>query len=414
PHLVRNKQLLPSHLRVEFSHPSLGEYLGAEEIALQLEALTQQAQDAYGEISFAINSPLDVAQHLYALLGYGLVSKDIEELVIERLRREQKRNANFFSFPLLFKRLYRFYRAYCRGRWLDEGIAHHAQNELRAIQNPLNALQIDATVGLNIFLLLCTIAREANVPFCPCGNPDVPQEFDADQLLSFIGRTVALSPTAFWQRIRHSLAHINLAQACLNYRMLAEANLEEANLSGAELLGTNLAGANLQKANLTWASLVGANLSQADLSGAYLEGADLSRADLRGANVTSANLTNACLFEAQLDEQNLNFAMRSGAIFSLEEFQAYNQSLVPPTLTDQLEDEAFLLEEESTIFIESAEGEPILPEVQYTHGANDYEGETEQIEDWEQEKPALEGDEEEDAMENEETMMLNDRPGDNF
>src|SRR5207237_698748 len=102
---------------IEFSHPSLGEYLSAEEIATQLTAITRPTQNQYGEITFAIDSLINVAQHLYALLGYGLLSPEIEALVIERLRREEKRNADAFSFAVLFKRLYRFYRSYCQGQW---------------------------------------------------------------------------------------------------------------------------------------------------------------------------------------------------------------------------------------------------------------------------------------------------------
>jgi uncharacterized protein YjbI with pentapeptide repeats len=164
-------------------------------------------------------------------------------------------------------------------------------------------------------LLLCAIAQAAQIPFWPCGNPDNLQEFDADQLLNFINRTATLSPTAFWERARQSLRKIQLADACLNQRMLAEANLGQANLLSAELVGINLAAANLQNANLSWANLAGANLSNSNLIGANLEGADLSGANLKGANLTSANLVSACLFQARLDEQIKNFATRSGAFF---------------------------------------------------------------------------------------------------
>ncbi len=397
---------------IEFSHPSLGEYLAAEEIAIQLTALTQQFQDQYGEVTFVIHDPVNVAQHLYSLLGYGLLSAEIEELVLEHLRREEKRNAEAFSFPVLFKRLYRFYRAYCRGQWLDEGIAHQAHAQLKALHNPLNALQIDATVGLNVFLLLSSGARAAEIPFWPCGNPDIPQEFNTDQLLSFISRTAALSPNAFWQRARQNLGKVQLAQACLNHAMLAEANLWQANLFAAELIGINLAGANLPNANLSWASLVEANLSNANLSGARLEGADLSGANLKGANLTSANLTNACLFQAQLDEQSKNFAIRSKAIFSLEEFQAYNQSLTLTNIIGNVEDDD-VLEEEPTIFIESAEGEPMLPNQRYRDYRNDYDGDTAEIEDFEREKP-VSSNEWHGTSEDEDTMMLYDPTMDNL
>jgi len=194
--------------------------------------------------------------------------------------------------------------------------------------------------------------------------------------------------------------------------MLAEANLWQANLFAAELIGINLAGANLPNANLSWASLVEANLSNANLSGARLEGADLSGANLKGANLTSANLTNACLFQAQLDEQSKNFAIRSKAIFSLEEFQAYNQSLTVTNIISNFEDDD-LLEEEPTIFIESAEGEPMLPDDRYRDYRPNYDGDTAEIEYFEREKPVY-SNEWHGTSEDEDTMMLFDRAMDNF
>ncbi|MEP0803075.1 NACHT domain-containing protein [Funiculus sociatus] len=355
---------------IEFSHPNLGEYLCAEEIALQLQALTDQFQDTYGELNFTIKSSLAVAQHLYQLLGYGLLSVEIEEMVVERLRRQQERKEVHFSLGALFKRLYRFYRAYCRGRWLDEGIAHQVYAQFQALHNPLKVLQIDAAVGVNVFLLLCAIARQSRIPFLPCGDPNQPLDFDPDALLSFIGRTAVLSPTAFWERARHNLLQVQLTAAYLNHAWFADANLQHANLSWADLTGTNLADANLQQANLSWANLAGANLSGANLSGAKLEGADLSGANLLKTNLTQANVSHACLFEALLDDQNHHFARKNGAIFSLEEFQAYRQSLAyfPSMGSNQTK-----METESTAFpIESAEGEPFLP--------NDQESESEEEE----------------------------------
>ena len=391
---------------VEFSHPSLGEHLVAEAIAAQLQGITQQAKDQYGEVSFVIREAVNIAQHLYALLGYGLMSAEIEELVVARLLQEEKRNADDFSFRVLFERLYCFYRAYCRGRWLDEGIAYQAHSQLKELNNPLNVLQVDAAVGLNVFLLLCAIAQAAQISFWPCGDPDNLQEFDADQLLNFINRTAALSPTTFWERARQSLRKVQLTYACLNQTMLAEANLWQANLSAAELVGINLAAANLQNANLSWANLAGANLSNSNLIGANLEGADLSGANLKGANLTSANLVSACLFQAQLDELTKNFATRSGAFFTLEDFQAYNQSLAPTRIIGNL-DEDDLLAEEPTIFIESAEGEPILPDVGYEYNPDDYDGDTAQIENLDQENPAF-SEYNYGAIEQDETMRLYD------
>jgi hypothetical protein len=360
--------------------------LGAQEIATQLIALTQQVQNQYGGITFVIHDAVNVAQHLYTLLGYGLLSREIEELVVERLRREEKRNPHKFSFFVLLERLYPFYLDYCRSQGLDAGIAHQAHAQFNVLHTPLTVLQIDAAVGLNVFLLLCSGAREAQIPFWPCGNPNRPQEFDPDRLLSFIARTATLCPTAFWQRARQSLANLQLAQACLHHVMLAEANLSQVNLSGANLIGVNLTAANLQNANLSLANLGSANLANANLSGANLEGTDLSGANLVGANLKSAHLSHACLFQTLLDEPTKSFALKSGAIFSLEEFWLYKQTLTPKvTLRNLGEDE--LLDEESTIFIESAEGEPLWAERSDSNEQeNDgYEGDTVWIDDSERE-----------------------------
>ncbi|HEY9707992.1 MAG TPA: pentapeptide repeat-containing protein, partial [Oculatellaceae cyanobacterium] len=175
-----------------------------------------------------------------------------------------------------------------------------------------------------------------------------------------------------------------------------------------ELIGINLAAANLQNTNLSWANLIGANLSNANLKGANLEGADLSGANLKGANLKSANLTKACLFQAQLDEQNKNFAIKTGAIFSLEEFQAYNQSLAPTKILGNFEDDS-LLDEEPTIFIESAEGEPMLPDVRYRGDRDDdyYDGDTAQIEDPEQQKLFFSDNEDDFSEEDKDTVLVN-------
>jgi hypothetical protein len=314
-------------ISVEFSHTKLGDYLSAEAIAQQLKLITQKVTDAYGEAIFKLNSPVSLAQHLYNLLGFGILSPEIEELIGERLRREEARNPQNFSFQVLTQRLSSFYRSYSRGRWLDEGIAHNARSHFQSLNNSLNVLQIDASVGLNVFLLLCTCQREGQIPFWPCGDPAIPEEFDPDQLLTLIGRTAVLSPTAFWERARHSLMSLNLADSSLQNAMFSEANFWKTNFFGAELVGADLSKANFQEANLSWANLSGANLSRANLSAAKLDGANLTGANLLGANLDLASLTNACLFEAKMDQETQDLAEKSGALFSLKQYRACQQAL---------------------------------------------------------------------------------------
>ncbi|HEY9805214.1 MAG TPA: pentapeptide repeat-containing protein, partial [Candidatus Obscuribacterales bacterium] len=287
-----------TELQIEFSHPFLGAHLGAQAIAAQLRVVTQQVRDPYGTVEFKLRSPADVAQHLYSLLGYGLFSVEIETYIIEQLRRNQQQQTDGFSFRRLFERLYHFYQAYCRGQWLDAGIAHQARTHLQTLHNPLTILQIEAAVGLNVFLLLCACHQEAQIPFWPCGDPQAPN-FYPDQLLKLSGRVASLGPTVFWQRIRDRLSGLQLAGANLSQIHLAQADLSVTNLSAANLSDAHLIGANLSAADLTEANLAGADLSNADLTGAQLTGANLQQTNLREATLFGADLTEAQLSQAR-------------------------------------------------------------------------------------------------------------------
>lgn len=352
----------PPPICIEFSHPNLGEYLGAEAIAQRLKAFTQRVQDPYGEVAFTIGSPAEVAQQLYHLLSFGILSVEMEELVVERLRREEMRDRASFSFEVLFERLYRFYRSYCRGRWMDEGMAHNARSHLQTLHNSLNAVQVDAVVGLNVFLLLCACQREAQTAFSPCGDPAVPEEFNPDRLLTLIGKTSVLSPIAFWERARNSLSQLDLSRACLHHVLLVTANFWKTNLFAAELVGANLANANLQEANLSWANLTGANLSGVNLSAAKLEGANLTGANLLGANLQLANLTNACLFDAQLDEGIKHFAEKNGALFSLKQYQAFQKAIASMEIMRTHRIDEPQASDDTILLLERAEGSTIAPD----------------------------------------------------
>jgi len=302
---------------IEFSHIKLGEFLCAEAVTAELKLLTQCDNRTCGTLTFVLDSPSSVAQHIYNLLGYGILSQEIEELAIAILRREQKHK---FSFEVLLQRLLSFWRAYCQGCWLDEGIAHKALTHFHALQNPVNVEQVNAAVGLNVFLLLCVCYRETKIPFWPCGNPLNLTEFNPEALSALIAKTTVLHKSAFANRIK-SLAGLNLSGASLLQVMLTGVNLEQTNLSNAELIGANLAGVNLQQANLTGANLQQANLTGASLQQVNLTGANLQQANLMGTSLNSANLTNACLFDAILSETNKKLADDNGALFSKESFQ---------------------------------------------------------------------------------------------
>ncbi|MBH8552524.1 pentapeptide repeat-containing protein [Nostocaceae cyanobacterium CENA357] len=352
---------VPQIITTEFSHPKLGEYLCAEAMAAQLQILTQCQKDTYGTFRFILDSASSVAQHLYQLLGYGILTPKIAELVIKSLQRQQKSN---FSWEVLLPRLESFWRAYCQGRWLDEGIAHQVLTYFHTLQNPVNVEQINANVGLNVFLLLNAGYQEIKISFCPCGNPANMTEFYPEALLVLIGRAAILSNSTFTKRI-HSLARLNPSGAYLLQVMLVGINLEHTNLSDAVLIGANLADANLTGADFTGADLTGANLAGANLTHVNLTGANLTGANLTHINLTGANLTNACLFQTILSDADKETATLNGALFSLEKFQTLKsllseQSLLnfsnTPTNTD-----VWFQKTANMRLIESLDGEPISP-----------------------------------------------------
>ncbi|HLO88609.1 MAG TPA: pentapeptide repeat-containing protein, partial [Nostocaceae cyanobacterium] len=321
--------------------------------------------------SFTLDHPHAVAQQVYNLLGYGILNPEIEKLVIEGLRRTKKHE---FSLTDLFQRLESFWRDYCQGRWLDEGIAHQAVAYFQTLQNPINVERVNAAVGLNVFLLLCAIAPIAEVTFWPCGHPLNLAEFHPTALVELNNRTAILHKHAFINCTRHkSLVGLNLSGVSLLQMMLVEANLAGSNLLEAELIGANLTGANLQRANLTSANLTGANLTganlqRANLTGANLTGANLTGADLTGANLNSVNLTKACLFDAILDTADKELAAVHGALFLKDEFPTITTVLSHEATVNHVENAPYEAETQiwisntsDTLQIETAEGIPTLP-----------------------------------------------------
>ncbi|WP_017652678.1 pentapeptide repeat-containing protein [Fortiea contorta] len=366
----QQKQLTTT--KIEFTHPQLGEYLCATAIVTQLKTLTQRQPAADGTETFILDSPSSVAQYLYNLLGYGILSPRITEIAIAGLQRLEKWE---FSFAILSQRLESFWQAYCHGRWLDEGIAHRALTHFHTLQNPINTEQVNAAVGLNVFLLLCACYHQEKSCFYPGGNPTNTAEFNPYALHLLIAKTAVLSENAFLNRIKsQSLAGINLSKAYLSQVMLAEADLSHTNLADAVFTGANLAGANLTGANLAGANLTGANLTGANLTDTNLTVANLADANLSNTNLTNTNLTHTCLFSTILSETHKETATLNGAIFSLEQFHNLKQLLSQHSLQNitnaSVNTDAWAKNLPDIVLIESLEGELILP-VDLSHDVTD-------------------------------------------
>ncbi|MBD2494430.1 pentapeptide repeat-containing protein [Nostoc sp. FACHB-280] len=364
-------------LVTEFSHPKLGEYLCAEAIAHQLKILTQQQKDDYGTLVFTLDSLQSVAQNLYKTLGYGVLTTEIKQLVIETLLHQPQSD---FSLDLLLQRLELFWRGYCQGRWLNEGIAHQAWNYFHTIGNPINVEQINASVGINVFLLLSAGYRVTKVAFSPCGNPQNVAEFYPEVLTMLMGKAAILSNSVWLRRILpQSLTKLNLSSASLLQVMLVKANLEQTNLTNANLSYANLTNANLSYANLTNANLSYANLTNANLTNANLTGANLTGANLSSINLENVNLTNACLFDAILTDADREIATMNGAVFSLEQFYTLKKLLSQTSVanvTDSDDQTAAWLSNTNIGTIDDSQGESIASVDLYDDDDDDVEDET--------------------------------------
>ncbi|MDY6902867.1 MAG: pentapeptide repeat-containing protein, partial [Cyanobacteriota bacterium] len=353
--------------KTKFSHAKFGEYLCAASIVDKLIVLTKCSRNSYGEMIFAIDSPCSVAEHIYHLLGYGILTREIEELVIEGLRQEQKHQQKYkFSFELLCNRLLPFWYSYCGGRWLDEGIAHKAWSYFRKLDNPINVEQVNAAVGINIFLLLSACYRETKLTFSPCGNPSSLIESHPQALTKLIAKTAVFHPDITRQRINEkSLTFLNLVKADLTQAMLSGVNFANTNLANVELKDACLAGANLADVDLTGADLTGTNLVNANLTNAKLTGANLTGANLLGVNLDLVNLSNACLFQAIVSESQKETAVANGAVFSLDKFEQLKRLLSYQSQADDMgtgeKTEIVFNDYPSIGQIESAEGEPSMP-----------------------------------------------------
>lgn len=348
---------------VEFSHSKLGEYLCAASIVTQLKALTTRNRNTYGEIIFTIDSGNKVAEHLYYLLGYGILTQEIEELVIEGLKQEKKHK---FSFELLCSRLQPFWYSYCSGRWLDEGIAHKAWSYFKELENPINVEQVNAAVGINVFLLLSACYRETKETFYPCGEPSSLTEFHPQAIIRLIAKTAVFQRDTTIRRIgEKSLTFLNLSKADLTQAMLDGVNFANTDLSHVQLKDACLVGANLADANLTDADLTGANLTNANLTNAKLTCANLTGANMQGVNLDLVNLSNACLFQAIISEPHKETAIANGAVFSLDKFEELKRllSYKSQTYDNNTGDKTEIAFKETPSIgrIESAEGEPIFP-----------------------------------------------------
>lgn len=292
---------------VEFNHKSFGEFLGADKLKEHLEDWTQPGNRGR---EFNLETK-QMDEQIYDLLGYGGLTPEIVEYLLELLKQSPE-----FRPVQLFQRLQYFYIRWCNGEFIDAVTITLPLIKAQQLQNHgirLTQRQVDIFAGLNVMILLLELHRysqeknnfQPQIIFYPSPS--------SDQLLRIINYSDSMQRGNFNSVVGQFLTNVNLSGADLSVAYLTGANLSNANLSDADLSGANLSRANLNRANLSVANLNRADLSGADLTGANLSGANLSGADLNGVYLTRASLSGAYLSRANLSRANLSTANFSGA-----------------------------------------------------------------------------------------------------
>ncbi|WDD35431.1 pentapeptide repeat-containing protein [Nostoc sp. UHCC 0926] len=299
---------------VEFFHKSFGEFLFAERLKARLKAWTQYYEAEDGRQLVIPEAQMN--WQIYDLLGFGELTPEIVEYLMGLLTENQD-----FPWEQLFKRLEKFYRNWCKGKFIDSAEETLPQKKLRQLQKygiqGLGQRQVDIYAGLNVMILLLELHRYAQerddlkqeIVFYPSGKPEGTSK--TTQLLRIINYSDCIQLGSF-----NSVVGQFLRGADLRGADLSGADLSRAYLRGAYFSGANLSRAYLSRAYLSGADLSGADLSGADLSRAYLSGADLSGADLSGADLSRADLSGADLSRADLSRADLSRADLRGADLS--------------------------------------------------------------------------------------------------
>ena len=326
--------IAPGEETVEFAHESFGEFLCAERLATAMAAWAQKS----GQRRRTHTLPdEEVWWQVYDLLGYGHLSQEILNYVLELLQEKERERAGLLL--ALGERLQEFYWYWSGGDFIEEASQTLPQRKAALLkQQEIERGQraVDIYGGFNALKVLFALHQQG-IAFHPCSEPKT-EMLERTRLLRLVGYGACLGESTFTEELcpylhgadlreadlggadlrRANLGRANLRRTNLGRANLSRANLSRANLSRANLRGANLSGVDFRQVSLIRANLSGANLSAANLSAANLvrtvfTGANLIRVDLSGANLSSANLSGVDLFKANLNKAKLSEAKLSEA-----------------------------------------------------------------------------------------------------
>jgi hypothetical protein len=290
---------------IEFIHKSFREFLTAERLQRSLKEWTDVRWDEDDEDEEPTIKNRELYKQIYDLFGYGMLTKEIVEYLIELLKQRDN-----FDWGLLAQRLQKFYFKWADGDFIEqitETLPQWKARELDKQGIKKGQLQVDIYTGLNIMILLLELHRygktvednslKNQLSFHPCGIEET-DNWNERRLLKIINYSNSIDKFPFDILLSQYFKEANLIRANLIRANLIRANLIRANLIRANLSAAHLRNADLRNADLIRANLIRANLSHADLSGANLSGAHLSHAQLSQVNLDNIRWNNTTLWDS--------------------------------------------------------------------------------------------------------------------
>ncbi len=303
---------------VEFAHKSFSEFLFAQSLKESLEEWTVPGRR--GE-EFLVNNA-QMAWEIYDLLGYGGLSQEIVEYLMDLLDASDE-----FNPVQLFKRLENFYLRWCDGEFIDALQHNYPQKKMSQLQEEeieLGVRQVDIHAGLNVMILLFQLHYYAQsrdylkgkIAFYPCGNKGH-EGFDEYRLLRIYNYSKCIPNSAF---ARIAIGATYIVNTNINKLQLgddakcqwfintniASADFSNVDLSGSYFIGTNLVHIDFSNANLRDAYFIGTTITNADFSNANLRDACFVDVYVLNADFSNANLIDVIYSGANMINESLN------------------------------------------------------------------------------------------------------------
>ena len=154
---------------VEFVHKSFGEFLCAERLVAGMVAWTEKSGKRRQKYALSDD---EVCWQVYDLLGYGHLSREILDYVLELLQEQKREQEGFLAE--LGERLQNFYWRWSGGEFIEDVEEMLPRKKVMQLQKQeifKGQRAVDVYAGYNALKVLFALHRRG-IPFQPCGDPE--------------------------------------------------------------------------------------------------------------------------------------------------------------------------------------------------------------------------------------------------